>query len=79
MDASVFENFSDQELLDTALYRGIISLLSEVKLVYGPEGLNNTLRRHNRIKLFLYDYQKKYIIDLESKIDTNNHCISDQS
>lgn len=75
MLSDVLENFSDQEILDTALYKSIIDLLQEVKLIHSPEGLNNTLRRHPRIKLFLIEYQKRYIIDLESKISGNNHCI----
>lgn len=75
MLSDVLENFSDQEMLDTCLYKSIIELLNEVKLIHSPEGLNQTLRRHPRVKLFLIDYQKRYIIDLESKISGNNHCI----
>lgn len=75
MLSDVLENFSDQEMLDTCLYKSIIELLNEVKLIHSPEGLNQTLRRHPRVKMFLIDYQKRYIIDLESKISGNNHCI----
>lgn len=75
MLGDILENFSDQEILDTALYKTLIEFLKEVKLIHGPVGLDKTLKRHKKIYLFLHDYQKRYIIDLESKISGNNHCI----
>lgn len=76
MMSDVLENFSDQEILDTALYNSLIKLLQDVKLVHGPTGLDNTIKRHGNIRRFLIDYQKRYIIDLESKIN-GSHCIRD--
>ena len=75
MLGDILENFSDQEIKDTALYSSLIQLLQEVKLVHGPVGLDQTLKRHKRVNLFLRDYQKRYIIDLESKISNNNRCV----
>lgn len=49
-------------------YCHIISLLQDVKLVHGPDGLMRTLQRHTRIRQFLIDYQKTAIIDLENSI-----------
>ena len=64
----------EQDLADTALYNSIIDLLRQVKLTYGGEGLNATLKRHKKLMLFLQTYQKKLIIDLESNITDNLHC-----
>lgn len=49
-------------------YCHIISLLQDVKLVHGPDGLQRTLQRHSRLRQFLIDYQKTAIIDLENSI-----------
>lgn len=78
MLGDILENFSDQELADTALYNSIIQLLNEVKLVHGGQGLQSTIKRHRTLTNFLCEYQRKYIIDLESKI-SNNHCIISKS
>lgn len=67
-------NSNEQELADMALYGSLIQLLQQVKLTYGGEGLNSTLKRHKKILLFLQKYQKTTIIDLESKITDNLHC-----
>lgn len=48
------------------LYCQCISLLQDVKLVHGADGLIRTLQRHTRLRQFLIDYQKTAIIDLES-------------
>lgn len=69
----VLANFSDQELKDSALYSSLIQLLNEVKLVHGGEGLKQTLYRHKKLTIFLREYQKKYIIDLEGKIQNNHY------
>lgn len=70
-----FVNYSsEQELSDMALYSSIIHLLDQVKLTYGGEGLNSTLKRHKKLFLFLQNYQKTLIIDLEGKITDNLHC-----
>lgn len=74
----LLKNFSDQDLADTALYNSIIQLLQEVKLVHGGQGLQSTLSRHKKLTFFLRDYQKRFIIDLEGKIQ-NSHCIIDNS
>ena len=63
-------NSNEQELADMALYGSLIQLLQQVKLTYGGEGLNSTLKRHKKILLFLQKYQKTTIIDLESRIKT---------
>lgn len=74
MFGDIISNLSDQELADTALYNSIIQLLEQVKIVHGGQGLNATLSRHKKLMLFLTDYQKKLIIDLEGKITQNLHC-----
>lgn len=74
MFGDILENLSDQELADTALYNSCISLLEQVKLVHGGQGLNATLSRHKNLTLFLTDYQKRLIVDLESKLTPNLHC-----
>ena len=70
----IVKNSNEQELADMALYSSIIQLLDQVKLTYGGEGLNSTLKRHKKLMLFLQKYQKTTIIDLESKISDNLHC-----
>lgn len=74
MFGDVLQNLSDQELADTALYNSIISLLEQVKIVHGGQGLNSTLSRHKSLTAFLTNYQKRLIIDLESNITPNLHC-----
>lgn len=70
----IVKNSNEQELADMALYSSIIQLLDQVKLTYGGEGLNSTLKRHKKLMLFLQKYQKTTIIDLEGKITDNLHC-----
>ena len=70
----ILANMDQHELADTALYNSIIQLLEQVKIVHGGQGLNATLSRHKKLMLFLTDYQKKLIIDLEGKITQNLHC-----
>lgn len=70
----IFSNMSDRELADTALYNSIISLLNQVKLVHGGDGLIQTLKRHQKLTRFLTTYQKRVIIDLEGNITDNLHC-----
>lgn len=70
----ILANMDQQDLADTALYNSIIQLLEQVKIVHGGQGLNATLSRHKKLMLFLTDYQKKLIIDLEGKITQNLHC-----
>lgn len=74
MFSDILENMSSQELADTALYNSIISLLEQVKIVHGGQGLNSTLSRHKTLTAFLTNYQKRLIIDLEGKITPNLHC-----
>jgi hypothetical protein len=50
------------------LYHDLISLFIEIKLIRGPLALSDTLRRHKAIALFLDEYQKTCIIDLESNL-----------
>lgn len=70
----IFSNMDQQELADTALYNSVIQLLEQVKIVHGGQGLNATLSRHKKLMLFLTDFQKRLIIDLEGKITQNLHC-----
>ena len=70
----IVKNSNEHELADMALYSSIMQLLEQVKLTYGGEGLNSTLKRHKKLMLFLQKYQKTTIIDLESKITDNLHC-----
>lgn len=59
-----FKKFDD----DFLKYTKAISLLEDVKLVHGGEGLIRTLQRHTRLRQFLIDYQKTAIIDLEGNL-----------
>lgn len=74
MFGDIFNDMSSTELANTALYNSLISLLQQVKLVHGGDGLVNTLKRHQKIRNFLTKYQKTLIIDLESKITDNLNC-----
>lgn len=74
MFGDILQNLSNQDLADTALYNSIISLLEQVKIVHGGQGLNSTLSRHKKLTSFLINYQKRMIIDLEGKITENLHC-----
>ena len=79
MFADIFGDMSSQELANTALYNSIITLLEQVKLVHGGQGLLETLKRHQRLRNFLTKYQKTLIYDLESKITDNLNCIIESS
>lgn len=49
-------------------YDRIVRRLEKMRIVHGPEWLNATLLRHKTIFLALQDYEKRYIIDLESEL-----------
>lgn len=70
----ILKDYPKQDLADIALYNSIMELLEQIKLTYGGEGLNATLKRHKKLMLFLQKYQKTSIIDLEGKITDNLHC-----
>lgn len=53
---------------DKKLYEALMDLLTDYKLVNGPQMLQATLIRHPKIKSFLTSYQKREIIDLESNL-----------
>lgn len=53
---------------DKKLYEELMDLLTDYKLVNGPQMLQASLIRHPKIKKFLTDYQKREIIDLESNL-----------
>lgn len=61
-------DFLSQDTKKYMTYCHIISLLQDVKLVHGPDGLMRTLQRHTRLRQFLIDYQKTAIIDLEGNL-----------
>lgn len=46
----------------------IAKYLGYMKIIHGPEWLNATLKRHKDIYLALQDFEKRYIIDLESNL-----------
>lgn len=62
------DNILDPDTNKYMKYCHIISLLQDVKLVHGADGLIRTLQRHGKIRQFLIDYQKTAIIDLENSI-----------
>lgn len=49
-------------------YIEIVQALNNMKIVHGPEWLNATLTRHHILRNALLDYEKCYIIDLESEL-----------
>lgn len=53
---------------DKKLYDELMDLLTDYKLVNGPQMLQAVLIRHPKIKQFLTDFQKREIIDLESNL-----------
>lgn len=46
------------------LYDACIELLSDVKLLQGPTGVNSTLRRHPELKTFLLTCQRDRLDEL---------------
>lgn len=55
-------------MLSELEYLQIATFFSSMKAIHGPEFVNSTLRRHKDIYLALQDYEKRYIIDLESNL-----------
>lgn len=53
---------------DKTLYEELMDLLTDYKLVNGPQMLQATLIRHPKIKQFLTDFQKREMLDLESNL-----------
>lgn len=49
-------------------YLQIGSFFQALKAIHGPEFVNATLKRHKRLYLALMDFEKKYIVDLESNL-----------
>lgn len=49
-------------------YNRIAHKLQLMKYIHGPEWVQATLRRHKDIMIALQDYEKCYIIDLESDL-----------
>lgn len=60
-------------------YARIARRFQLMKYIHGPEWVQATLRRHRDIYFALCDYEKRYIIDLESNLilrsstDESNH------
>lgn len=49
-------------------YDRISRRLEKMKVIHGPEWVNATLIRHKHIRNALLEYEKRYIIDLESEL-----------
>ena len=49
-------------------YLQIGSFFQALKAIHGPEFINATLRRHKKLALALQDFEKSYIIELESNL-----------
>ena len=62
------DTYNSKTEKDFFTYSKAISLLEDVKLVHGGDGLVRTLQRHWKLRQFLIDYQKTAIIDLEHSI-----------
>lgn len=52
---------------DDFLYEKLLILLNQIKLTQGGTALNSTLRRHNKIKLYLLEKQIQQIKHIEEK------------
>lgn len=55
-------------LLSDIEYRRIAHTFELMKYIHGGEWVNATLSRHRDIRNALLDYEKRYIIDLESSL-----------
>ena len=55
-------------LLSDIEYSRIARRFQLMKYIHGPEWVQATLRRHRGIYNALCDYEKRYIIDLESSL-----------
>ena len=51
-------------------YLQIGSFFQALKAIHGPEFVNATLRRHKALAIALTDFEKRYIIDLESNLSS---------
>lgn len=49
-------------------YIQIARFFQLMKYIHGPEFVQSTLRRHKDIFLALTEYEKRYIVDLESSL-----------
>lgn len=59
-------------MLSDLEYFSIAQMFSNMKAIHGPEFVNATLKRHKDIYFALQDYEKRYIVDLESNLLTRS-------
>lgn len=50
---------------DDPIYESLLTLLKQIKLVQGGTALSSTLRRHNKLKLYLIEKQIARIKHIE--------------
>lgn len=55
-------------LLSDLEFSRISRFFEKLKVLHGPEYVNATLKRHKDIFIALQDYEKRYIVDLESNL-----------
>lgn len=56
--------------LDLAEYLDIGDFIIAMKAIHGPEFVNSTLVRHKILRLALLEFEKRYIIDVESELSS---------
>lgn len=57
---------------DNFLYSRILELLQQIKLVQGGTALSSTLRRHNKIRLYMIEKQRSLLNSIEDKYFTES-------
>lgn len=57
-----------KSILNDVEYRRIAHTFELMKYIHGGEWVNATLSRHRDIRNALTEYEKRYIIDLESSL-----------
>lgn len=55
-------------MLSDLEFSRISRFFEKLKILHGPEYVNATLKRHKDIFIALQDYEKRYIVDLESNL-----------
>lgn len=62
---------------DNYLYEYLLTLCQEIKLVQGGTALSSTLRRHNKLKLYLIEKQIEKIKHIEERYFNQDGTLRD--
>lgn len=58
---------------DYSLYLDTITLLEQIKTLEGPRAVDNTLMRHPELKVFLKEFQRKWLNRIEKDLSIGDY------